>query len=363
MRGLALALALLNASAAFAASARSLVKQGNQAYQSEDYDGAVEAYTQAASEDPESPAAAFNRGAALYRQERFGDAIPAFNAAAEIAREAGDEELEAFARYNLGNAFVRRAERHRATDPQTAVASLENAIRSYRQAARPPAGMHDAAHNLELAKRALREILDEMRNQPQSGGQQQQDQQQQELADQLREQIRRQEQLNQEREQLEQQPRNEQRQQRSQQLARQQEELEQRARETAEQMEQQAQQQPSPEQRQRNRQAQQSMEQAAEQQRRAAEQIKDEQLARAEQPQQQALSRMRQALDQLQGGEAQQPQQQAQGDPMEQQPQGNDPVSQALETTPEDLLDEERRYRNRRRELTHGRMRKVDKDW
>ena len=234
-------LALSVVALASGASVRSLVNEGNAAYEVEDYDGALEAYNQAAEADPNSPQASFNRGAALYRKGRFDEAIPAYTAAAENARAEEDGALEAAARYNLGNAFVRRAEESRSSDPQTAVQSLQNAIRAYRGAAQTVDGFPDAAHNLEIAKRTLKEILDEMRNQPQGGSNQQQEQQDQgeDLADRLRENIEQQQELSQEREELEQESQEQQQtpqqrqrqQQQSQDLADRQRELEQESRE------------------------------------------------------------------------------------------------------------------------------------
>ncbi|MCI0441369.1 MAG: tetratricopeptide repeat protein, partial [Chloroflexi bacterium] len=64
-----------------AQSARSLVQQGNQAYESKNYQEALDAYEKAAEIEPDSPRIWFNKGDALYQQGEFEKALDAYEQA------------------------------------------------------------------------------------------------------------------------------------------------------------------------------------------------------------------------------------------------------------------------------------------
>ena len=351
-------LACLGGPAAGAATLRSLVSEGNERYLGKEYDEALKRYRLAAEQDPESFHASFNLGAALYRTGEFTQAIGSFQHAAQMAREKSSAEDEALARYNLGNAFFRASDADARTNPRVAIDSLEKSVESYRQALALNPELADAGHNIALARRRMKELLEMMRNAP-AGGESRDDQEQ--LQQELEDNLRKQNELTEQREQLEQQEKNqqaspEQVEQQSQRLAEQQQELEQRSRELAEQLDKP---QSSPEQ----KQAQDQLEQAAEQQRQAAEQMSNQQLEQAEGAQQQARQRLEDALASLggdpnQGGEPQPAHQPGSGQP-QQPPQ----ELQALEQSPQDILNEERSNRQRRRMLLLGAQAQVEKDW
>ena len=67
---------------AYAQSARSLVQQGNESYQKEEYGSALDSYEKAAEQAPGSPHIWFNRGSALYKEGQYDEAIDAFEQAA-----------------------------------------------------------------------------------------------------------------------------------------------------------------------------------------------------------------------------------------------------------------------------------------
>jgi len=132
------ALALLGLTAllcagAQAATLRSLVNEGNERYSSQEYKEALETYRLAAAENPQSFHAHFNLGAALYRVNEFTQAIGSFQLAAQMAREDGDAQSEALARYNLGNALFRSSDADAHTNPRAAIETLDKAVESYRQ--------------------------------------------------------------------------------------------------------------------------------------------------------------------------------------------------------------------------------------
>ncbi|MBI1353881.1 MAG: hypothetical protein GC160_06005 [Acidobacteria bacterium] len=352
-----------------AASTRSLINEGNSAYAEERYEEALEAYRQAGQNDAESAIAAFNRGAAHYRRQEFDDAKAAFQQAAQLAAEQGDPEIEALAEYNLGNALYKAGEGSAKTDPRSALTSLESSVGSYKEALELNPKLGAAAHNLEMARLRMKQLLEQMKNQPQ-GGQSKDPDDSDDLQQKLSENLQKQQELNRQRDELEkkqqQNPRDQSLSRQAEQQAEQQKQLEKDNREMAEQLQQQQQQsqQKDPQ----KQQAQEQLEQAADQQQKASQQMQQQQLSQAEQSQQQATERMQQALDALQGksGEQQQGQQQPQQAQNPSQQQGQqapaDPL-QALRQTPEDILNQERANRKRRQLLLMGSPQPVEKDW
>jgi len=359
-----LLLLLLGAHALWGASARSLVEEGNAAYEQERFEEALELYRQAAEAAPDAPEAHFNRGDALYRSGDHEGAVSAFERAAQLAQERGDDELEARSRYNLGNAFYQEGRKPLEFDPQAAVESLERSVRAYREALRIDPELAEAAENLELAKRALKEALVRRRSQPKGGQGGEQDELQKELS----EQIERQKDLSKQSDELDKRkredPRDEGTQQESEQLSEQQKELEQKSRELSEKMQEPSQQE-----------AREQMEQARQRQQQASQQLQNQQTAEASESQREAAERMQQALDALegQGREGEQQQAEAQQQPGEQQqaqpqearnPQDSQQTSaQMLEVSPQDILDLERSYRKVRQQQTQGGKKTVEKDW
>ena len=341
-----------------AATLRSLVNEGNERYSGEEYEEALKSYRLAAEENPDSFHAHFNLGAALYRIGEHTQAIGSFQLAAQLAREAGDAQNEALARYNLGNALFRSSDADARTNPRVAIETLEKSVESYRQALEREPGLSNAEHNIALARRKMKELLEMLQNQP-AGGESQDENEQ--LQQELEENIRKQDELTQRREELEQQQKRQERSQEdvereSEQLAQEQQQLEQQSRDLADKLDKP---QPSPQQ----QQARDRIQQAAEQQQQAAQQMGRQQLEQAEGPQQQAKQNLEDALASLGGdpdrsGQPQQSQQPgAQPQPQQQQ------QLQALEQSPQDILNEERANRQRRRMLLLGAQAQVEKDW
>ncbi len=341
-----------------AATLRSLVNEGNERYSGEEFDEALARYRLAVEEHPESFHAYFNLGAALYRVEEMTQAVGAFQSAAQLAREDGDEPNEALARYNLGNAFFRSSDADARTNPRAAIETLEKAVESYRRALELDPALEDARHNIALARKRMKALLEAMQNLPQGGESQDDDQQ---LQDQIEQNIRKQNELTQQREEVEQQQQQQQSspqevERKSEELAEQQKQLEQQSRELAEQLDKP---QSSPQQ----QQAREQLERAAEQQQRAAEQMGEQQLQQAEGPQQQARQNLENALAALGGDPDEAQQQQQTQQQASSRPQQTQQQLQALEQSPQDILNEERANRQRRRMLLLGAQTQVERDW
>lgn len=154
--------------------AQSLKKQlelADQAYNAGEFAKADSMYN-ATLEQGASPALAdFNRGDALFRQERYEEAANAFEAAASHSQDA-NERAEAY--YNLGNAKMK-------------LQDLQGAVDAYKQALRNDPTDEDARHNLMLAKKQL-EQQQQQQNQNQQQNQDQNQEQNQENQDQQQDQ-------------------------------------------------------------------------------------------------------------------------------------------------------------------------------
>ena len=83
-------------------------REASRLYEKGDFDAATQKYNEALTDDPDSYLLQYNRGASLYRQDKFEDAAAAFGRApaadpAEIAYNTAN------AKYRLGAAAARSA--------------------------------------------------------------------------------------------------------------------------------------------------------------------------------------------------------------------------------------------------------------
>jgi Ca-activated chloride channel family protein len=149
-RGLRLALlplALLLVSAAFPERIDELMRQGQDAFDAEDYGDALEFYqqTETATHDPGQ--VAFNKAACLYRMKKYQEAENHYRRCLEDQQIPGTRQ--AWSWHALGNCLVKK--------PPARLDHVEEAIRCYRRclthAGADAALRADAAHNLEVAKR------------------------------------------------------------------------------------------------------------------------------------------------------------------------------------------------------------------
>jgi tetratricopeptide (TPR) repeat protein len=160
-----------------AKTAGKLIKQGNQAFAEQRYSEAYDAYEKAAVVEPESPQIYFNKGAVRYMQ---GDFLPAVELFEQAAQKSKDLSLEARSDYNIGNSYFRESERQRDSDLQKSLEDLQKSIGFYQQALKLDASLDDAAHNIEVARLTMKQVLDALKKQQEEARQQQEKQQQQE---------------------------------------------------------------------------------------------------------------------------------------------------------------------------------------
>ncbi len=125
-------------------------RQGNREYTEKDYEDSEMLYRRAIDADPSFNKAVFNLGDALYKQEKYKEAIERF-------KELSDKELDSRklsdSYYNLGNALLKAGE-------------LEESIEAYKDALRNDPGNMEAKYNLAYA-------LDQLEKQQQQENEQQ----------------------------------------------------------------------------------------------------------------------------------------------------------------------------------------------
>ena len=156
------------------------VGRGNALFDGQDYAAALEAYTAAAAQLPDSPEVVYNQGVTHYALGDYGEAERLFR---QVDRTARNLELVAAARYNLGNSKFQQGMAQREGDLQQALSALQASVAFYQGALELTPNDQEAARNIEVVRLAIKDILDQLQEQ----------QAQNEMAEQLRELQRRQE--------------------------------------------------------------------------------------------------------------------------------------------------------------------------
>lgn len=338
--------------AAYADSVRKLIGEGNSAYAKELYDDALSAYEEASVERPESPHIYFNKGAVYYRKGDYEKAKEAFDNA---AMKSKDLRLEAKARYNLGNCEFREAQRQQDSDLQKAVEAYQRSITHYQSALKLDPQMKDAAHNIEVTRLIVKDLLDKINKQKKEQEKQQQAQKQ--IAEKLKELAERQQALADKSKDADEDKLDDMKKEQNSVKT----ETEQLAKKMADQKQAQQQQQPSPMDK-----AQQHVENATKNQQQAERELDKKQLDKTHDEQQKAANELKEALkslsDQQKEDQQQQQQKQQPKEQKEQQDQEQQQAQAAPDKTARDILNDEKENR-KRRAVQQGSYRAVEKDW
>ncbi|UCF06868.1 MAG: tetratricopeptide repeat protein [bacterium] len=155
---------------ALAESPRSLVSKGNRSLERGDFDKAIELYERASVQASESPIVTFNTGDAYYRKEDYGKARELFE---QAALKAEDLSIEASAWYNMGNCSFRQGQRQVDSDMEKSLEFFQESVRSYMTALEKDPELADAAHNLEVARLVIKDLLDRINKQQEAMKEQQ----------------------------------------------------------------------------------------------------------------------------------------------------------------------------------------------
>ncbi|MCF7847827.1 MAG: tetratricopeptide repeat protein, partial [Kiritimatiellales bacterium] len=141
-------------------SAAGLFRQGNKAYAAEKFDVAAEKFQAAGELDPESAEIYFNLGSALYRNGAFEEARGSFEYAASVS---DSEQMKSQCWYNLANSMVKTAETLRLQDPHSALEFYQQAAYIYRTALDYNMEFADAAYNMEVTRMLTAQLTEEIR--------------------------------------------------------------------------------------------------------------------------------------------------------------------------------------------------------
>jgi tetratricopeptide (TPR) repeat protein len=171
-----------------AESAASLVSRGNELYRAGEYDQALAVYEQALTEEPDTGEVLFNKGNVFFQKGEYEKAREAYQAAALHTK---DLALEAAAHYNLGNTVFAEGQKKLETDPQKALSLWGESIRHYQEALRIDPLLKEAAQNIEVARLALKDLADRIKQAEEAAREQQK--QREELKKELEEVVREQE--------------------------------------------------------------------------------------------------------------------------------------------------------------------------
>ena len=149
-------------------SAAQKVREGNRLYKEGDYENALNRYSEAERQRPDSPEISFNMGDSFYRQKKYQEAIEAH--ARSMSHPEGPRELQAKAHYNMGDSLFRQGK-------------LKEALEAYQKAIDLVPADIDTKYNIEFLQHKLNE-QSKQQKQKQQDPQQKSGQKQKEKPDQ-----------------------------------------------------------------------------------------------------------------------------------------------------------------------------------
>lgn len=146
-------LALLSLVPAYGQKERKYTRQGNRDYSESNFENSEMLYRRAIDVDPSFDKALFNLGDALYKQEKFEEAMDKFS---QLSEKEMDKGSLAGSYYNLGNSLLKSGK-------------IEESIEAYKDALRNDPGNQMAKYNLAYAQ----DLLQQQQQQQQQQNQQQ----------------------------------------------------------------------------------------------------------------------------------------------------------------------------------------------
>lgn len=155
-------------------------KVGNKALAEGRFDDAINLYHEAIAEAPESGEIYYNLGNAQYKAGIFEEAMASYEFAASMTES---DFTRGRSWYNIGNCMVKAGEAMRETDAHAAASYCQQAAWFYRMALDYDHTFEDAAYNLEMSQRIFASIEEEIRKK------EEEEQQQNELITYIREKL------------------------------------------------------------------------------------------------------------------------------------------------------------------------------
>lgn len=152
----------LSSTALWAQQENKDLRSGNKQYKSEKYTEAEVAYRKALEKNNKSFEANFNLGNALYRQEKYSDALDYFDRAGALS--GNDKQKKAAALHNIGNSLLSENK-------------IQESIEAYKNALRNTPKDNDIRYNMAYAQSLLKK---QQQNQQQQQQEKQNEEQKQE---------------------------------------------------------------------------------------------------------------------------------------------------------------------------------------
>ncbi len=149
------------------------VRRGNNAYKKENFVDAEVNYRKGIDKNAEAFEAHFNLGNALFRQEKYADAIEQYQEASHYTKD--DKQKQSAINHNIGNAHFAQQQ-------------YSEAIEAYKQSLKDNPTDDDTRYNLVKAMQYLQQQQQQNQNQNQQQQQQQNQQQQQQQQEQQQQQ-------------------------------------------------------------------------------------------------------------------------------------------------------------------------------
>ena len=170
-----LSLFLIPCSLVFGQREASDVRKGNKQYNKQDYNAAEISYRRALDTNKESYAAQYNLGEALFKQDKYPEALAAYESAARMLDKTKDKEQMAKVMHNIGNC-------------QFAQQQYDKAVAAFQESLRANPKDNDTRYNLVKAMEMLQQQQEQQQQNQNQQQQQEQQQQQQEQQQQQQEQ-------------------------------------------------------------------------------------------------------------------------------------------------------------------------------
>lgn len=141
---------------------RSLLREGNEHFEEEDYENAIQLYQESKAVNGSYDKAAFNLGNAYYRTGNLGEAAKEYEIAAAGAFEK-EEKAKAF--HNVGNSFLSAAQMLMKAPPNAADSVqppdpqklIQASIEAYKKSLRNNPSDEETRYNLAYAQKLLKE--------------------------------------------------------------------------------------------------------------------------------------------------------------------------------------------------------------
>ncbi len=154
-----------------AASPAAIVREGNQAYKDQLFDIAKEKYDSITDQEKLTTGHInYDKANCLFKQGDYDGAIELYRKA---ANQSSDNKLTASTKFNLGNCYFQKAKASQQEQPEEAVKDYLQSARCYRQALDIDKNDIEAAQNIALSRKKIKELKEILKQQQQQQNQDQ----------------------------------------------------------------------------------------------------------------------------------------------------------------------------------------------